>query len=108
MGGFDVDAGIDDQGFRCLLSLLEGGRVWVKMCAYRNLLGAKDFERGRPFHQALQSANAERLLWGSDWPHLRVSPAPDTSALIATFKRWTDNEALITQMLVVNPAVLYA
>ena len=108
MGGFDVDAGIDDAGFRCLLSLVEESSAWVKMCAYRNLLGAEDFERGRPFHQALQTANPERLLWGSDWPHLRVSPAPDTAALMATFKRWTDNEAMLNQMLVVNPAVLYA
>src|SRR4029453_10770903 len=46
MGGFDVAAGVNDPGFRSLLSLLETGRVWVKLCAYRNLLSAPGDVRG--------------------------------------------------------------
>jgi predicted TIM-barrel fold metal-dependent hydrolase len=107
MGGFDVDAGIDDPGFRALLSLLESGRVWVKLCAYRNLLGTPDIERGRPFHRALLDANRDRLVWGSDWPHLRVTPAPDAVQLLETMKRWTADDALVSRILVDNPAALY-
>jgi predicted TIM-barrel fold metal-dependent hydrolase len=108
MGGFDVQAGLDDPGFRCLLSLLENGHVWIKLCAYRNLLTAGDFELGRPFHEAMIKANPERLLWGSDWPHLRVTPAPDALQLLDVFKRWTASDALISQILVANPLSLYA
>ncbi len=108
MGGFDVAAGIDDPGFRCLLALLETGRVWVKLCAYRNLLAATDFEAGLPFHQAMLRANPHRLVWGSDWPHLRVVPEPDAAQLLATFRRWTADDALVTCILEANPAVLYA
>jgi len=107
MGGFDVSAGIDDPGFRCLLSLIESGRAWVKLCAYRNLLAEPDFERGQPFHDALLKANPERLLWGSDWPHLRVQPPPDAASLLEVFKRWTGCERLVDQILVTNPATLY-
>lgn len=108
MGGFDVGAGIDDPGFRSLLRLLETGRVWVKLCAYRNLLAAADFEAGLPFHQAMLRANPNRLVWGSDWPHLRVVPEPDTAQLLDTFKRWTADEVLATRILEANPATLYA
>lgn len=111
MGGFDVQSGVDEPGFRCLLSLLEGGFVRVKLCAYRNLLGLPEAEaerRGRPFHQALLQANPDALLWGTDWPHLRVQPAPDTAALLAQFERWTDDDALVSRILVDNPAALYA
>ncbi|HSI59138.1 MAG TPA: amidohydrolase family protein [Ideonella sp.] len=108
MGGFDLAAGIDEPGFRCLLALLEGGRAWVKLCAYRNLLGAADFELGRPFHQAMLQANPGQLLWGSDWPHLRVTPVPDTAQLLAVFKRWTASDALVSRILVDNPQALYA
>jgi predicted TIM-barrel fold metal-dependent hydrolase len=108
MGGFELNAGVDAPGFRCLLSLLEKGRAWVKLCAYRNLLGTLDFELGRPFHDAMLSANPDRLIWGSDWPHLRVNPAPDASDLLATFKRWTADEALVNAILVANPSALYA
>jgi len=107
MGGFDVRAGVDDPGFQCLLSLLASGRVWLKLCAYRNLLSVPDAEQGRPFHDALLRANPDRLLWGSDWPHLRVTPAPDAADLLAMFKRWTPDDGLVEQILVHNPASLY-
>ncbi len=107
MGGFDVGAGVDEPGFRCLLSLLESGRVWVKLCAYRNLLGAPDLEAGRPFHHAMLRANPNRLVWGSDWPHLRVNPTPDAAVLLETFERWTGDGELVSRILVANPAALY-
>jgi predicted TIM-barrel fold metal-dependent hydrolase len=107
MGGFDVSAGVDDAGFRCLLSLVESGKVWVKLCVYRNLLSAAAFERGRAFHAALLNTNPERLLWGSDWPHLRVVPAPDAASLLQTFKTWTSSQALVEQILITNPTLLY-
>lgn len=108
MGGFEVDAGVDAPGFQQLLSLLEDGRTWVKLCAYRNLLATCDAERGRPFHDAMLQANPDRLVWGSDWPHLRVNPAPDAARLLETFERWTGNASLIERILVTNPAALYA
>jgi predicted TIM-barrel fold metal-dependent hydrolase len=107
MGGFDVHAGVDDPGFRCLLSLVASGRAWVKLCAYRNLLRAPDFDLGKPFHDALLQANPSRLLWGSDWPHLRVAPAPAAADLLDVFKRWTACPALVAQILEHNPAALY-
>lgn len=108
MGGFDVNAGVDAPGFSTLLDLVGTGRAWVKLCAYRNLLAAPDFEMGRPFQQALLQANPERMLWGSDWPHLRVAPEPDAADLLATFKAWTGSPALVEQVLHNNPAALYA
>ena len=107
MGGFDADAGIDEPGFACLRSLVSSGHAWVKLCAYRNLLGSPDFESGMPFHDALLRANPQRLLWGSDWPHLRVSPVPDAVKLLDIFKRWTNSDALVEQILVANPTALY-
>ena len=107
MGGFDAAAGVDDAGFRCLLELLATGRIWVKLCAYRNLLQAPDFELGKPFHDAMLRANPERLLWGSDWPHLRVTPTPDAAQLLDKFKRWTADDAMVSRILVTNPGTLY-
>ena len=106
MGGFDAAAGLDDPGFRALLSLVETGRVWVKLCAYRNLMTAR-MDAGRPFHRALLEANPTRLVWGSDWPHLRVAPSPDAAQLLQTFRDWTGDPSLIERILVTNPKELY-
>jgi predicted TIM-barrel fold metal-dependent hydrolase len=109
MGGFDAAAGIDDPGFRALRSLVAEGRAWVKLCAYRNFLGRDDQEAAGPaFQRALVEANPQRLLWGSDWPHLRVAPAPDTEALLAMFKRWAGDADVVAQVLERNPRALYA
>jgi predicted TIM-barrel fold metal-dependent hydrolase len=107
MGGFDVKAGVDDPGFRTLLDLLSTGKAWVKLCAYRNLLNAPDWQAGRPFQQKMLQANPERLVWGSDWPHLRVTPVPDAAQLLAMFRQWAGSEALADQVLRANPERLY-
>lgn len=108
MGGFDVNAGPDAPGFSCLARLLDSGRVWVKLCAYRNLLARPDWQEGRPFQQRLLQANPERLVWGSDWPHLRVEPAPDAASLLAMMRQWCGDEALARRVLQDNPQALYA
>lgn len=107
MGGFDAAAGIAQPGFRALLALVEGGNTWVKLCAYRNLLAAPDVEVGAAFHQALLQAAPQRLLWGSDWPHLRVQPVPDAADLLGLCRRWTADAALLQRILVDNPQALY-
>ena len=108
MGGFDASKGIDDPGFRVLLGMLEEGRTWVKLCVYRNLLSQSDWEVGRAFQQAMANANAGRLVWGSDWPHLRVEPRPDAARLLDLFMDWADSEDLVRQVLHTNPGQLYA
>ena len=107
MGGFDATKGIDDPGFRSLLSLVEGGKAWVKLCDSRNLIAVKEFELCRPFHEALRLSNPERLVWGTDCSHWRATPPPDTPKLLDAVKRWTGSDALVSQILEANPARLY-
>ena len=52
-------------------------------------------------------ANPDALVWGSDWPHLRVTPAPDALQLLQMFKDWTADADLIERVLWTNPAALY-
>jgi predicted TIM-barrel fold metal-dependent hydrolase len=106
MGGFDHRVGVTAPGFQALLRLLETGNVWVKLCAYRNVMGA-ELEAALPFHQAMLAANPERLVWGSDWPHLRVTPEPSALHLLDTFKAWTADTKLVETILVANPTRLY-
>jgi predicted TIM-barrel fold metal-dependent hydrolase len=111
MGMFDASKGVQDAGFQALLRLLGEGKVWVKLCAYRNLgnaITSEGFELAKPFHAALLAANPDQLIWGSDCPHLRVSPEPDAAQLLDAFKRWTSDAALAQKILVSNPARLYS
>ncbi len=111
MAGFDVHGGVDEPGFRVLLDLLSEGRVWVKLCAYRNLLALTDraswAEALLPFQQALQMANADHLVWGSDWPYLNVSEPPAGKWLLQLLKDSVDDAGVYRRILQDNPAALY-
>jgi len=106
MAMFSVDDGVDSPGMQTVLRLLGTGRIWMKLCAYRNLQG-RDLEAGRPFHEAMVAANPDRLVWGTDWPHLRISPAPRTADLLACLRAWTPDAALQRRILLDNPRALY-
>ena len=107
MAGFDHASGPGAPGFRLLLDLVQRHGVWVKLCAYRNLRDTPDPEVGRDFQRALVAANPEHMLWGSDWPHLNLQPAPATGELMDMFLRWTEDPAVARRVLVDNPGRLY-
>jgi predicted TIM-barrel fold metal-dependent hydrolase len=61
-----------------------------------------------PMAKALISANPERVVWGTDWPHpMFQGPLPNAGDLIDSLADWTDDAAVQHRILVDNPAVLY-
>ena len=108
MGRFEVERGVHDSAFRNLLALLAEGRVWVKLTPQRNSKRFPGYEDLRPFHDALARANPERLIWGSDWPYLRMGDAtPDAGQLLDLLDAWCGDAALCRKVLADNPARLY-
>jgi predicted TIM-barrel fold metal-dependent hydrolase len=106
-GMFDRTLGpARDPGFKVLLDSAKTRRVWVVMSgAYR--VGP---ERARPATPMLLDAfGADRLMWGSDWPHTdtdldRVTTYPLT---LRWFEQWVPDEATRRTILVDTPGKLY-
>ncbi|BEV17944.1 amidohydrolase family protein [Herbaspirillum sp. DW155] len=70
-GRVDPALGVDDPGFRYLLSTGATRQVWVKLSAqYRNggSEGGAQFAR-QAWPLLREHFGTDRLLWGSDWPH---------------------------------------
>ncbi|MBC7804459.1 MAG: amidohydrolase family protein [Candidatus Parcubacteria bacterium] len=109
MARFDVARGVQDAAFQELLALLSEGRIWIKMTPARNSKRFPDYEDVRPFHDAIVRANPDHLIWGSDWPYLRMGEAtPDAGHLLDLLDQWCGDEELRRKILSDNPAVLYA
>jgi 2-pyrone-4,6-dicarboxylate lactonase len=91
-----------------LCDLVRDGRLWVKLSLCRNSQQFPDYPDLRPLHDALIEANPGRLVWGSDWPHLRMGPlTPDPVHLLDLFLAWAGDQAIITQILATNPAHMF-
>jgi predicted TIM-barrel fold metal-dependent hydrolase len=67
----DGTLGVDDPGFRYLLSTGASRRVWVKLSgAYRNGAGGAGEATALAAVPLLKASHGlDRLVWGSDWPH---------------------------------------
>ncbi len=107
MGSPDTARGSKDAAFQTILGLLRHDNLWVKLPVCRVSKAAPDYADARPFHEAYLAAAPDRLLWGSDWPYVRMVPAPDAGRMLDLFFEWTPDEAAQRRILVDNPARLY-
>lgn len=111
MGRMATYRGVNDAGFQHLCRMLEDGVAWVKISgADRNGSAEKSYADVDPFALALLSANIERVVWGTDWPHINYfneDEIPDDGALTNLLLRWLPDEKKRHQVLVENPSKLY-
>src|SRR5713226_6239414 len=69
-GGAQAALGVEQPGFADLLELVKSGKAYVKISgAYRASKLGPDYADATPLAQALIAANADRIVWGTDWPH---------------------------------------
>ncbi|KRQ12014.1 putative TIM-barrel fold metal-dependent hydrolase [Bradyrhizobium sp. USDA 4503] len=120
-GGAEAALGTDQPGFADLLALVKSGKAYVKISgAYRASKLAPDYADATPLAQALIAANAERIVWGTDWPHPdSVTPQGrkvtdvtplfqiDDGRLLNQLPVWAPDVAIRKAILVDNPARLY-
>ena len=101
--------GVKDAGFQGLLDLLKNEQAWVKMTGpYRICDGDLPYADMRPLNDAVIKANPNRLVWGSDWPHVMVKKQmPHDADLCDLLGSWVVDENLRKSILVDNPCILY-
>jgi 2-pyrone-4,6-dicarboxylate lactonase len=111
LGYVRTDKGLADPGFQSLLRLLRTGRAWVKLTApYRISTQGPPHPDTTPFARALLAAAPTRLVWGTDWPHVKAAwsiPMPKDAELAELLTEWIPDAGLRRQVLVDNAAALY-
>jgi 2-pyrone-4,6-dicarboxylate lactonase len=92
---------------QAIFSLLSAGRAWIKLIGYRlspALMEPRLIRRA----QRLYAAAPERMVWGTDWPHVGLTEASDAGRLLNAFAGWFDHDAgVLNQILSLNPEVLF-
>lgn len=120
-GGLEASLGLEQPGFADLVALVKSGKAYVKISgAYRSSKLAPDYQDMVPYARALIAANADRVVWGTDWPHPDSSHvegrtptdiAPlyqiDDGRLLNQLPVWAPDADVRKKILVDNPARLY-
>ncbi|MEW6147141.1 MAG: amidohydrolase family protein [Bradyrhizobium sp.] len=120
-GGLEAPLGLEQPGFDDLIALVKSGKAYVKVSgAYRSSKLAPDYQDMVPYARALIAANADRIVWGTDWPHPDSSHvegrkptdiAPfyqiDDGRLLNQLPVWAPDADVRKKILVDNPARLY-
>ncbi|HUG32411.1 MAG TPA: amidohydrolase family protein [Acidimicrobiia bacterium] len=102
--------GIDQEPFRFLLELLETNtRSWVKISGAERITAndGPPYDDVVPFAQAVVEVAADRVVWGTDWPHPNVRHMPDDGDLVDLLADFVPDEATRNRILVDNPTMLY-
>lgn len=108
MGHTPVQAGLDAPGFVALRHLVREHGYWVKLSgAYRISERFPAFDDVTPFAQTLIDDAPDRMVWGSDWPHVALTRMPNTGALRNLLPAWAPDAQARHRILVSNPARLY-
>jgi 2-pyrone-4,6-dicarboxylate lactonase len=108
-GMFQAKDGVDQPGFRQLLELLRHGerRCWVKLTGAYRMSAAGGFADVAPMARALIETAPDRLIWGSDYPHLSFAGKVGSVELWNLLGRWAPDEPTRKRILVDNPQKLF-
>ena len=117
-GGAQAALGVEQPGFTDLVELVRSGRAYVKISgAYRSSTQAPDYVDVVPLARALIAANADRVVWGTDWSHPGTTASQpagitpllqiDDGRLLNQLAVWAPDPAVRKKILVDNPARLY-
>jgi predicted TIM-barrel fold metal-dependent hydrolase len=106
MGYMLESDGLTHADFDRLIKVIREGRGWIKLSAPYRLAKDGNFERLKPMARAMIEAAPDRMIWGSDWPHIPEG-GKDTGALLNLLSDWAPDAEMRERILVSNPARLF-
>jgi predicted TIM-barrel fold metal-dependent hydrolase len=106
MGYMKEEDGLTPADFARLVDVLRQGNCWIKLSGPYRIAKSKPLSSVAPLGQALVAARPDRLIWGSDWPHLPDGQR-DTGELLNLLPDWAPGEQDRHRILVDSPQELF-
>jgi predicted TIM-barrel fold metal-dependent hydrolase len=106
MGYMLAKDGLTEDDFGRMLDLLRDGHCWLKLSAPYRLARHSSMEAVDRVASAIVAAAPQKVLWGSDWPHIPEGTR-DTGELLNALATWAPDAATRRMILVDNPRQLF-
>jgi len=106
MGYMLESDGLNRDDFDRLLKVLRSGNCWIKLSGPYRIAKQKSLDYVEPIGRALVQTRPDRLIWGSDWPHL-PNGQRDTGEVLNLLGKWASDGATREQILVAGPDQLF-
>lgn len=106
MGYMLESDGLTRADFDRLLRAVHDGRGWFKLSGPYRLAKDGNYAKLKPLAEAIVDAVPERVIWGSDWPHIPEG-GRDTGELLNLLADWIPSAGARQKILADNPARLF-
>lgn len=108
MGRLNPTLGTADPAFPAICDLLREGNTWIKLSGpYLNTATGYPWKDANSIAEAYVKENPDRLVWGSDFPHVTEKIKPDALSIVQTINSWLPDDTIREKVLVTNPLTLY-
>jgi 2-pyrone-4,6-dicarboxylate lactonase len=107
MGRVDATLGLSQPPFQALLKLISSPHCWVKLSGADRLAKQGALEAAVGFARSLIEVAPDRVVWGTDWPHVNVDRSYDDEALFGLLSEIALDDLSLKRLMVDNPARLY-
>jgi predicted TIM-barrel fold metal-dependent hydrolase len=104
LGMFPAMAGPHQPGFMEFVNFVRRcERCWVKLTGAYRISLEPGFADTVALARALIAAAPERVIWGSDYPHLSFTDRVDSRQLFGLLEQWAPDKRVRDKILVENP-----
>ncbi len=109
MGMYLAKNGVDQPGFQQFLDLLRhgDGHCYAKLTGVYRMSVATGFADAAPLARKLIETAPDRIIWGSDYPHLSFADKVGSVELFNLLGKWAPDDVTRRRILVENPQRLF-
>lgn len=108
MGRLDPALGTEDPAYPFLCQMVDRGNTWIKLSGpYLNTKTGQPWEDANRTACTIAAYAPERVVWGSDFPHVTEKEKPNELDLVNLIPLWLPTERARQLALTDNPQELY-
>ncbi len=104
LGYVDPAAGLEQPAMKVIRELLKRENWWMMLSCGDRISKVPDWSDVIPYAKAFIEAASDRVVWGSDWPHVaHDGPCPSNQAVFDLLFKYTQDQKQIEKIFTLNP-----